>query len=253
MTHFKSWHSYRDFRDEIIWKRRHVRSTDAEEFLRTIAVTCKTRLRPVNSGKIFWRAQVAHRIKYLKLDDDDIEVEVPACPERMKPREEPALEGRVNPKGIPCVYLSTTAQAAMSEVRPWVGVLVTVAQFALVRALTIVDCSVLHDQHFHPLLDQSPSKLWSDDEVDTVVWASIDQAFSQPVAKTDDTAEYASTQTIAELFKSEGYDGVAYKSAFGADAFSVALFDIDAAKQVDCTLYRTDAVEPKFVQTGNSH
>jgi hypothetical protein len=44
-----------------------------------------------------------------------------------------------------------------------------------------------------------------------------------------------------------------YKSAFGADAFSVALFDIDDAKQVNRTLYRTDGVEFKFAQTGNTH
>jgi hypothetical protein len=33
------------------------------------------------------------------------------------------------------------------------------------------------------------------------------------LANRDDTAEYAATQTIAELFHSEGYDGVAYKTA----------------------------------------
>jgi RES domain len=55
--------------------------------------------------------------------------------------------------------------------------------------------------------------------------------------------EYSPTQTIAELFRSEGYDGVAYKSAFGEDAYSIALFDIDSAKQLNGAIYKTKSVD----------
>src|ERR1039458_6332974 len=36
----------------------------------------------------------------------------------MKPKPEKAKEGRVNPKGIPCLHLATHEDTAMSEVRP---------------------------------------------------------------------------------------------------------------------------------------
>src|SRR5262249_30685866 len=153
-------------------------------------------------------------------------VPAPAPASRMKPRPNRAPEGRINPKGIPCLYLSTTPNAAMSEVRPWIGSLVSVARFETVRALTVVKCSLLQDQYWtlrfgrRPLGEPTP-----ENEIDDIVWAGIDYAFAEPVTPTDDTAEYAATQTIAELFRSNGYDGIEYKSAFGTDAFSIALFD----------------------------
>ena len=49
--------------------------------------------------------------------------DVPTCfaPNRMKPLVNKAIEGRINPKGIPYLYLSTKKETAMSEVRPWIG------------------------------------------------------------------------------------------------------------------------------------
>jgi len=86
----------------------------------------------------------------------------------------------------------------------------------------------------------------SPDEFEQIVWAAIDTAFSEPVTPSDDVADYAATQTLAELFRNEGYDGIAYKSAFGAKAFSVALFDLDCAKQLNGQLHSAESVEFKF-------
>jgi RES domain-containing protein len=133
----------------------------------------------------------------------------------MKPLPLSAYEGRANPKGIPCLYLATTGETAMSEVRPWLGALVSVATFEVVRPLSVVDCSVLHDQYFNlAFLERRLLEPIPPEKVDQVVWAAIDGAFAEPVTRTDDTADYAATQTIAELFRSEGYDGVVYKSVF---------------------------------------
>jgi hypothetical protein len=90
-------------------------------------------------------------------------------------------------------------------------------------------------------------------DFDQIVWAAIDGAFAEPVTRTDDTADYAPTQIIAELFRSEGYDGVAYKSAFGEDGFNVALFDLNSAKQVDGELHRVTEIKLSFEQHGNPY
>jgi hypothetical protein len=66
-------------------------------------------------------------------------------------------------------------------------------------------------------------------ERNLAVWADIDQAFSRPVHITDDTAEYAPTQMIAEWFKCKGYDGIAYKSSL-EKGHNIALFYLDAAE-----------------------
>jgi hypothetical protein len=129
---------------------------------------------------------------------------------------------------------------------------VSVAQFKVVRPLTVVDCSVLHDQFINLAYlnrtfdDLESSKPLPPDEVEKIVWAAIDGAFAEPVTDTDDLADYAPTQTLAELFRSEGYDGVAYKSAFGEDGYSIALFDLDSASQLNGVLYKTKSVEFKF-------
>jgi hypothetical protein len=123
----------------------------------------------------------------------------------------------------------------------------------------VVDCSVFHGRYIElaflnkTLEDLEAEKDPPPDEVDKIVWAAMDTAFSEPVSDSDDTAEYAPTQIIAELFRSEGYDGVAYKSAFGEDAYSVALFDIDSANQLNGAIYKTKAVEYKFEERGSPH
>jgi hypothetical protein len=210
-----------------------------------VASTCKDRLLQVPTGKIFWRAQLGceqDSVTYLE--------EVPYGQKRMKPRTERATEGRANAKGIPCLYVSTTKETAMSEVRPWVGALVSVAQFRLWRPITIVDCSKLHGQYINlaflnRTFDEITGK-YGPEDVQKIVWAAIDTAFSEPVTDSDDVADYAPTQILAELFSSEGYDGVAYKSAFGESGFNVALFDLDIAVQLNGLLYKVESVNFKF-------
>jgi len=250
MAQFKSWDSYGAFRREITQRHRYVRTPDAEEFLRTVASNCKHRLRSVPQGTLFWRAQLGHASR--PVEALACELDVAFAPERMKPRQERAKEGRANPKGIPCLYLSTTRDAAMSEVRPWVGAFVSVAEFSTTRGLTIVDCSVLHGQFFKLAysgmsFDASGGlTMPAESEFERIVWAAIDTAFSEPVTDSDDSAEYAATQTIADLFRAEGYDGIAYKSAFGDDGYSVALFKLDDARQLNGKLHRVETVTFKF-------
>lgn len=56
-----------------------------------------------------------------------------------------AHEGRVNPRGIPCLYAASNLETAVAEVRPWLGALVSVAQLSPVRLLRLVNCSDGHD------------------------------------------------------------------------------------------------------------
>ena len=59
----------------------------------------------------------------------------------MTPKAEYVGDGRVNPRGIACLYLATTPSAAISEMRAWVGSFITMAQFKTVRECLLVDCS----------------------------------------------------------------------------------------------------------------
>ncbi len=85
------------------------------------------------------------------------------------------------------------------------------------------------------------------------VWAHIDRAFARPMTGQDGIAEYVSTQIIAELFKREGFDGVAYKSNFGEDGYNVALFDLNAADLINCFLSEVTKVEMAFEERSDPY
>jgi hypothetical protein len=146
------------------------------------------------------------------------------------------------------LYLSTRTETAMSEVRPWIGSLVPCALFRAVRDLNIVDLSVNHGKGVVFYFEEPNAK-----KKEEAVWTHIDQAFSTPITSEDDVAEYVPTQIIAELFKSEGYDGIAYKSAFGEDGYNIALFNIDDAKLVSCILHEVRAAQFTFQQKDNPY
>ncbi|WP_217564372.1 hypothetical protein [Octadecabacter antarcticus] len=53
------------------------------------------------------------------------------------------------------------------------------------------------------------------EEKASAVWIEINNAFSRPVMASDDQADYAPSQILAELFQNAGYEAIAYKSPFG--------------------------------------
>lgn len=249
MADFRSWRSYWDFERRVRHESRYIRTPDDQEFLAAVLATSRDRKVQMPAGKLFWRSQLGHDWRPEHQDGQYMgDVPCPYPPERMKPLDGKAKEGRANPKGIPYLYLATTRDTALSEVRPWIGSSISVAQFKTTKQLTIVDCSRLHAEgfvfHFEEPLPAEREK---------AVWAHIDRAFSEPVNPTDDAADYAPTQVIAELFKSDGADGIAYKSAFGQDGFNLVLFDITVAELLNCGLFEAKSLKFEFRETDNPY
>lgn len=222
---FQSGQSYWIFAQEVRRGNRYIHSDVAKDFLSTVLETSKARVMPVSSGSVFWRAQLGCNTEPVDQNGKKGRDEpVPFSEERMKPLQDRASEGRANPKGIPCLYLATDKETAMSEVRPWLRSRISVGQFKTVRELRLIDCSK-HPSGAFAYYEGEP-----DDEIkERAVWADIDRAFSQPVTPSDQSADYVPTQILAELFKSNGFDGVHYKSALSKNGFNIALFDIHTA------------------------
>ncbi len=225
---------------------RYVRDTRTNEFLDAVLLTSKNRKESINKDQTYWRSQLGSSksggIKYetTRLFQED----VPYPVERMKPSVDKAKEGRSNPKGIPYLYLTSEKQTAIQEVRPWIGSLISVAEFQIVKDLKIIDCSRnIHkldgssSDSLFPNVDDCKSRKLSNGEIEKYVWSWIDWAFSRPVDPSDDKADYIPTQILAELFKSNGYDGIIYNSLF-AEGKNLTLFDINNAKPLNCRLYR---------------
>lgn len=245
---FASWRSYWDFSREVARRRRFFLSEESKAFLAELARTSRSRLGKIDAGKLFCRAQIAHR----ETDDPDLDPgPLPALPKRMIPRPDAAYEGRANAKGIPRLYMADERDTAIAEVRPWIGSLVSVAYLKTTRNLAIVDCRA-DDGRIHVYFEGEPSI----EKREAAVWAYVARAFREPVLRDDDRADYAPTQMIVELFQEQGYDGVIYPSAFGSSSSNLVLFDITAAEVVSCelhevsgvTLHTKEAANPDFVR-----
>jgi RES domain len=143
---FGSWQSYTLFRQEVTQKARYVHSPETARFLEAVARGAESRALAMKKGQKFYRAQVAHKDEVIKEIDDTMPA--PALPDRMMPRADRATEGRVNPKGIPCLYMASHEETAIAEVRPWIGSFVSVAIFAILREQRVVDCTNIGGRGF---------------------------------------------------------------------------------------------------------
>lgn len=172
----------------------------------------------------------------------------------MIPYSDKAKEGRINPKGIPCLYAATHPRVALTEMKPTIGSYLTLAEFLTVRELSLVDFAS------EPIEIADSNDGPTDDEMESLLWEYINDAFAEPVASTDDRADYAPTQIVGELFKSVGYDGIRYKSkcsefeslqpagsqerademkaAKPSPGLNVALFKVNDAEFRSSSLYR---------------
>jgi len=247
---FSSWRSYTNFATSVLRKRRYIWDPEVRAFLDTLLATVRDRDRILPEGTLLYRAQ--HGVNH-KEDDDQLVILAHKA-DRMTPQRGRAMEGRANSKGIPVLYLATSLQTAISEVRPWIGSEVSVAQFKISRELKAIDLSVGHGESV--LEHLTIANLLGEDAPDPelkekVVWIDVDNAFSRPTSVSDDFADYVPTQILAELFCNNGYDALIYRSQFGQEGFNIALFDIKDAEIIGAAPYQVTAVDVEYKEMGN--
>lgn len=212
---------YREFATRCKTSFRFVRDADCEHFLNVLAQALLSRATSLASDMKLYRAQLGCCFEEIPIDEDGdtYESPVPFPLERMKPPLHGGREGRVNPKGMSVLYLSTDPETAVAEIRPYLRALVSVAVFIPRRELKLVDCSVEHGTCGFNLAfreEHGPTP-------DTIV-AALDKAFAEPIYETDTSADYSPTQIVAEKIRALGFDGLIFKSSVG-DGKNVALFD----------------------------
>jgi hypothetical protein len=240
---FKSSEDYRNFDHAVRRKLRYVRGVAHDEFLQAVLETGVRRQLSLTNNTYLegvWRAQLGNCWREVEKDGKVQRVPYPYPKSRMKPIPEKVSDGRANPKGITCLYISTDYNTAVLEVRPLIGSYVTIAKMEITRSLKIVDFTSSR-ANFNDTWSVEPL-----DKIEKAVWSDINDAFSKPVERSDDSLDYISTQILSELFKSNGLDGVAYKSSYGEAGFNTALFDLDSANVRDCFLCRVDDVSLKI-------
>jgi len=243
---FNTWRDFQDFEKEVTLENRFIHSPLVSEFLANIKRTLPPRERSLARNKILYRAQIGH---------DEHELEggpsiTGFTARRMKPVPHKGKEGRGNPKGISYLYLSNDENTALAELRPHLGQYLSSAQFEIQRDLRLVDCySVPRHYSFLECIFNPPS---SQEEIGNAVWSMINEAFTKPVTNADEASDYVPTQILAEFFKSEGFDGVCFKSSMGC-GHNFILFNLDDAEVVTCTVMETKAVSFEFSECANRY
>jgi len=241
VAEFRSWRSFSQFQWKVRKKHRYIPDEETKDFLDALRGSSHDHEYELKLDSTLYRAQLGNEWIDLEQDGADVSEPAPFQAERMKPKIGSASEGRVNPKGIPYLYLAENQETAMSETRPWIGSLISVALFESLKDLSLVDCTVKARRR---LFLEEPNA----EQRKRAVWSDIDQAFSCPVTSSDDLADYVPTQIVAELFKSEGFDGIRYTSSLGKGR-NIVLFDVDVVRLVKCGLYKTEAVRFDFCYT----
>jgi len=238
---FKSHRSYSVFSKTVKNNSRYIFDDETNAFLEAVKNTCSSRSISFVKGESFWRAQVGCDYNPYDQDDECVDdIPVSFSPKRMKPLPDRASEGRLNPKGIPCLYVALDKETAMSEVRPGLDSLISVGRFEATKDLNVIDLTKGCEKI--KLYFKEPDE----PERTEVVWAKMNASFSLPISNSDSVSDYAPTQIIAEVFKSLGYDGVAYGSSLRKEGVNIALFDLDSASIVERSLYRVAGVDFRF-------
>lgn len=243
---FNSWRDFEDFEKKVKHENRYVHSGEVKEFLFNIKKSLPARERSLAAGSILFRSQIGYD-EY----EDEGQLIITGLPrERMKPIPLKGYEGRANPKGISYLYLANDENTSMAELRPHIGEYISSAQFKVNRSLRLIDCySVPKHYNYVMCIFDMPT---SQEDIGYAIWSMINAAFTKPIKNNDSSSDYVPTQILAELFKSEGFDGVCFKSSMGA-GHNFVLFDLGMADLINCTVMETKSVDYGFSERGNRY
>lgn len=252
MPTFKSYGAFDEFARRVRSERRFALDPESRMFLRDVRDSAKARVKILKTGHPLWRAQVGSECFDMELSELEVEFIGPCSAKRMIPDPKLVGDGRLNPRGIAYLYLAEDEPTAIAEVRPWLGALVSVAKFELLRDCKVLDCAStkrrpLFGMKFVDRVFTAPPE----NEWDEVVWGRISYAFAEPTDPHDSNLTYAPTQILAEALRDEGYDGVLYQSSMRSRGVNVALFDVSSASGSEPELKRVNSIEYGYSESPN--
>lgn len=138
-----------------------------------------------------------------------------------------ARSGRANPVGIPYLYVGSTPETAITEVRPHEGEIVTVAHFTVDDGFHFIDLRQPR-QRITPFVMEDATAV-ATLRGDISFFERLGQELSTPVVPQAVQIDYIPSQFLCELMKKAGYDGVVYNSSV-SDGINLALFSPSKAK-----------------------
>jgi len=155
------------------------------------------------------------------------------------PPKKRSTNGRANPIGIPYLYVASTPETAIAEIRGHKSETVTVATFEIIENLELVD---LRD----PRTTVTPFGL-DDDELELIYTnlpflELLGEELTKPIIPIEASLEYLPSQYLSEIIKHIGFHGIIYKSSV-SNGDNFVLFDDNKIKAVETKQYKiTDII-----------
>ena len=157
------------------------------------------------------------------------------------PPSERAGAGRLNPEGMPYLYLASDPYTAVAEVRPWVGAQVTVARVKINRDIEIIDFTNETPVGRFP----GANFPWSESGAETIWRELLSYAISIPL-QPNHSVNYVPTQYFAEVLKANGVGGIKYKSSLNPKGFNLTIFDPFVGQVTSTRLIAVSGVTYKY-------
>lgn len=137
------------------------------------------------------------------------------------PPREKATPGRANFEGEVVLYTADEELTAIAEVRPWRGLLVSVAKMQAADDLRVVDLS-RRPPSPNPFTDEVPRY---ERELEELLIA-FGEELARPLRRADSPSDYLPCQKLVRRIQESGsYDGIRYPSAMSPGGTNVVLFD----------------------------
>lgn len=139
----------------------------------------------------------------------------------LAPPPEISFNGRMNPVGISYLYTSLSKETSIAEMRPWIGLCLSLAELKTKEKLLI----------FNFCENKTEAKSYEGQ-----FFNQLAKNMSFPLTKGDNVSYFA-TQYIAELIKTLNFDGIIYPSAMHLDGENLLIFDQKKVKVLNNVEY----------------
>lgn len=156
-----------------------------------------------------------------------------------KPPKKKSTNGRANPIGIPYLYIASSPETAIAEIRGHKGEILSVAKFEILEDLELADLQ-------NPRTTVTPFGL-DDDELELIYTnlpflELLGNELSKPIIPREANLEYLPSQYLSEIVKHIGFHGIKYKSSV-SNGDNFVLFDDSKVQAVEVIQYQiTDII-----------
>lgn len=153
--------------------------------------------------------------------------------------------GRINPEGMPFLYVADSIDTVIAEVRPFLGAEISVGLFRLKKAVKVLDIGKQSKTTGY----ENPH-LYLHNKISEVFFSH--KYFSAP-KHNDDRLGYLASQYIADVVRVMGFDGLSYPSALNKGGKNTAFFDPEIAECTEVKVHEVAGISYEHAEKTKSH